>query len=95
MKISVECYSGYRGEETPRRLMVGQDLVEVLKILERSLSPGCRRFKVLGSDQAIYLLRCDEQSSATSTCARPLTVVSGRRHRTSPHHRADGTGSPL
>ncbi len=62
MKINIECYSGYRGEETPRRFTVGSNRVKVLKILDRSLSPGYRSFKILGSDHAVYLLRYDENS---------------------------------
>ena len=62
MKINVECYSGYRGEETPRRFEMGNIRVEVIEILDRSLSPGYRHFKILGSDHTVYLLRCDENS---------------------------------
>lgn len=59
MIISVECYAGYRGEETPRRFRLGQRGVAVNKVLDRWLAPDHRYFKVLGDDNAIYILRHD------------------------------------
>ena len=57
--IRVECYAGYRGEETPRRLHLGQHDVDLLEVLDRWLSPDHRYFKCLGDDEAIYILRHD------------------------------------
>ena len=57
MDISVECYAGYRGEETPRRFQLGRRGVEVIEILDRWLAPDHRYFKILGEDNAIYILR--------------------------------------
>jgi hypothetical protein len=59
MKISVECYSGYRGEETPRAVFMGSRKIEVLDILDQWLSPDHRYFKIRGSDQSIYIIRND------------------------------------
>lgn len=57
--LRVECYAGYRGEETPRRFWLGSRCVEVDKVLDRWLAPDHRYFKLLGSDHATYILRHD------------------------------------
>ena len=60
MDIRVECYSGYRVEETPRRIWFAARTVDVRKVLDRWLSPDHRYFKVLGDDNAVYIIRYDE-----------------------------------
>lgn len=55
--IRVECYSGYRSEETPRRFWLGGQCVQVEKVLDRWLAPDHRYFKLLGDDGALYILR--------------------------------------
>jgi len=62
MQIQVECYAGYRGEETPRRFRLGTKQIEVQKILDRWMAPDHRYFKVLGDDNAVYILRHDAES---------------------------------
>ena len=59
-RLHVECYSGYRGEETPRRFRLGERLVEVAAVLDRWLGPDHRYFKIRGDDGALYILRRDE-----------------------------------
>ncbi len=59
MKISVECYSGYRGEEIPRVVWIGSRKIEVIDILDRWLSPDHRYFKIRGNDQSVYIIRND------------------------------------
>ncbi len=59
MKISVECYSGYRGEETPRVVWIGSSKIEVIDILDRWLSPDHRYFKIRVNDQSVYIIRND------------------------------------
>ncbi len=34
-KVSVLCYSGYKGEETPRAIMIGEKEITIEKILSR------------------------------------------------------------
>ena len=58
-QIKVDCYSGYRGEETPRRFWLESRCVEVREILDRWLSPDHRYFKILASDGDVYILRHD------------------------------------
>lgn len=57
--IRVECYAGYRGEETPRRFHLGDQSVDVVEVLDRWLSPEHRYFKCRGGDHATYILRHD------------------------------------
>jgi len=59
MDVHVECYAGYRGEETPRRVRLGSREVAVEEVLDRWLGPDHRYFKVRGDDGARYLLRHD------------------------------------
>lgn len=60
MELLVDCYSGYRGEETPRRLQFGSMNVDVVEIVDRWLAPEHRYFKVRGGDGRLYLIRHDE-----------------------------------
>jgi len=57
MKIQVDCYAGYRGEETPRRIRMADNKIDVREIVDRWLSPDHRYFKVIGSDDATYIIR--------------------------------------
>lgn len=59
MEIKVDCYSGYRGEETPRCIWFSQRRIHILQILDRWLSPDHRYFKVRGDDDGIYIIRHD------------------------------------
>ena len=57
MKIRVACYAGYRGEETPRRLILGNRQVAVVAVEDRWLAPDHRYFKVVGDDDGLYIVR--------------------------------------
>ncbi|MFQ5775715.1 MAG: hypothetical protein ACE5GS_14430 [Kiloniellaceae bacterium] len=57
--VRVECYAGYRGEQTPRRMLFGARAVEVREVLDQWLAPDHRYFKLRGADGATYLLRHD------------------------------------
>jgi hypothetical protein len=59
--IEVDCYSGHRGEETPRRIRFAGRAVAVEEILDRWLSPDHRYFKILGDDHAVYIVRHDAE----------------------------------
>ena len=50
MKIRVDCYSGYLGEESPRRLWLEERLIGVQEVVDRWLDPEHRYFKVVGDD---------------------------------------------
>ncbi len=57
--LKVECYAGYRGEETPRRFFLGRRKTDIEEILDRWIGPDYRYFKVRGEDRGIYILRLD------------------------------------
>jgi hypothetical protein len=62
MKIRVECYAGYRGEEEPRAFHLGQRRFDVVEVLDRWLDPLHRYFKVSTQDGSKYILRHDTAS---------------------------------
>ena len=62
MRIGVECYAGYRGEETPRCLVFDGRAVAVTEVVDSWLAPEHRYFKVRGEDGATYILRHDVPS---------------------------------
>ena len=55
-EIHVECYAGYRGEQTPRVLALGKTRVAVAEVLDQWLAPDHRYFKVRGADGHTYIL---------------------------------------
>lgn len=62
MKIRVECYAGYRGEQEPRAFTLGERRFEVLEIVDRWLAPEHRYFKVKADDGRMLVLRHDTAS---------------------------------
>lgn len=59
LSLHVECYAGYRGEETPRRFTIGTRSIEVVEVVDQWLAPDHRYFKVKGDDEGVYILRHD------------------------------------
>jgi hypothetical protein len=57
--LEVECYAGYRGEETPRRFRLGERQIEIAEVLDSWLAPDHRYFKVRDADGDLYILRHD------------------------------------
>ena len=55
--VRVECYAGHRGEQMPRRFIVGDRRIEVAEVVDAWLAPDHRCFQVIGSDGRTYLLR--------------------------------------
>lgn len=79
--VRVECYAGYRGEETPRRFYHHDRRVDVLNVEDRWLSPDHRYFKLRTLD-GTYILRHDtghDQWDLALFRARPLEIDSGNR----------------
>jgi hypothetical protein len=58
LSVTVECYAGYRSEETPLRFRLGDRSLEVNKVVDRWLAPDHRYFKVRAEGD-IYILRHD------------------------------------
>lgn len=71
-EIKVKCYSGYRGEETPRTIYLHDKEIQVKEILDMWLAPDHRYFKFLGSDDGVYIIRYDD-----SKCIWELTLYKG------------------
>jgi hypothetical protein len=59
LRVSVECYAGHRGEESPRAFTLGERRVVVEEEIDRWLEPAHRYFKVRGGDGHVYILRHD------------------------------------
>ena len=59
IEVKVDCYAGYRAEETPRLIRFESREIEVRKVLDRWLDPDHRYFKILGNDEGIYIIRHD------------------------------------
>ncbi|MGR8978767.1 MAG: hypothetical protein ACU84H_01570 [Gammaproteobacteria bacterium] len=60
LTLRVECYAGYRGEETPRRFFMDDKAIEIEEVIDRWLAPEHRYFKVRAGENDIYILRHDE-----------------------------------
>jgi hypothetical protein len=58
--VHVECYSGYKGDERPVRLHLGELTMDVTAVEDRWYSPGATYFRVLVSDGDRYVLRHEE-----------------------------------
>jgi hypothetical protein len=57
MFIRVQCYAGYRGEETPHCFFIGERRIDLLDVIDRWMSPEDRYFKLRAVDNGIYILR--------------------------------------
>jgi hypothetical protein len=59
MQICVERYAGYKAEETPRRLIFDDRMIEVADVIDQWFAPDHRYFKLRGTDGATYIIRHD------------------------------------
>lgn len=57
MKIKVECYAGYKGNERPVRFFLGERTVAVEEIVDRWYGEHGSYFRVLGDDENLYILK--------------------------------------
>ena len=62
MAIRVECYAGYRGEQEPVALWLGDRRLAVRAVVDRWFAPSQRWFRVETDDDDVYVLRHDETS---------------------------------
>ena len=67
--IKVESYAGYKADETPRRFFLDGEWAEVQEVVDRWHQgsgnpewPMADYFKVVGSDDRLYLLKHDLES---------------------------------
>ena len=72
--VRVECHSGFKADERPLRLHVGELTLEIVAIEDRWYSPGETYFRVLTDDGDRYVLRHTEaQDVWTLTAFRART----------------------
>ena len=64
LAVTVECYAGHRGEETPRALTLGDRRIAVAEVLDAWLAPDHRYFKLKGDDGNTYIVRHDEPAES-------------------------------
>jgi len=72
LAVAVDCSAGAQGDETPRRVTRGVQLVEILAIVEQWRMPDHRYFRVRTADET-YTLRRDVRSGGWE-----LTVLGQR-----------------
>jgi hypothetical protein len=65
----VECYAGYKGEQTPRAIVLNDRRIAVAEVLDEWLAPDHRYFKIRGDDGDVYIVRQDVLSRAWTLTA--------------------------
>jgi hypothetical protein len=69
--VQVECYSGYRAEERPVRIVLGAQTLKIAEVEDRWYSPGATFFRVVVESGERYVLRRnDAQDVWTLTAFR-------------------------
>lgn len=58
--VHVKCYAGYKGDERPTKLQLGDQLVDVADVEDRWYSPGATYFRVLLVNGERYVLRRED-----------------------------------
>jgi hypothetical protein len=56
-KVTVESYAGYKADERPRRLRLGEQTLEIVEVEDRWYSPGETYFRVQVEGGDRYVLR--------------------------------------
>ena len=62
MKVKLESYSGYRGEQEPRAFHLDGRRLQVSEIVDRWIEPGMRWYKCLAEDGNMYIIRHEEEA---------------------------------
>lgn len=62
LEIAVDCYAGYRGEQTPRAIALGDRRITVAEVLDQWLAPDHRYFKIRAEEGDLYIIRQDVAS---------------------------------
>jgi hypothetical protein len=60
--IHVDGYSGYKGNQRPRRFILNENLYEIAAVLDQWYEPNAVYFRVQSTEGNLYLLRCDGQT---------------------------------
>jgi hypothetical protein len=56
-QLEVQCYAGYRGDQRPLRLKMGEQILEVAEVEDRWYAPGETFFRVRVDGGDRYVLR--------------------------------------
>lgn len=64
--VRVECYAGYRANERPIRLTLGDQTLDILELEDRWYSPGETYFRVRVEGDDRYVLRYVEAQDVWS-----------------------------
>ncbi len=65
-RVRVECYSGYKAEERPLRIVFDAQTLEIAEVEDRWYSPGATYFRVKAEDGDRYVLRRDDAQDVWS-----------------------------
>ena len=63
LTVTVECYAGHRGEQTPRAIILGDRRIDVAHVVDQWLAPDHRYFKVTDAAGDIYIVRHDVRTN--------------------------------
>ena len=66
MIFQVQTYSGYKADERPVRITLGERTLEVRRILDRWYGPNSSYFKIVASDENTYILQHRDQAPRES-----------------------------
>ena len=67
--VRVACYSGYRADERPVRILFEAQTLEIAEVEDRWYSPGATYFRVRVENGERYVLRCDDAQDIWSLTA--------------------------
>lgn len=65
-RVEVECYAGYKADERPMRLKMGENTLEIVEVEDRWYSPGETYFRVRVEGGDRYVLRHEEAQDVWS-----------------------------
>ncbi len=57
IRLRVECYSGYKGDERPLRFHIGDTGYAIEEVLDHWYGPDATYFRVRADDGNVYILR--------------------------------------
>ena len=79
--VRVECYSGYKAEERPVRILFEKHTLEIVEVEDRWYSPGATYFRVLAESGDRYVLRHDDAQDVWSLTAfrQASKMATGKR----------------
>jgi hypothetical protein len=67
--VRVECYSGFKAEERPMRILFDGHTLDIMEVEDRWYSPGATYFRVLAQDGDRYVLRHEDAQDVWSLTA--------------------------